>query len=203
MEKQETITRHSGRMKRRAEEVSAGDNQKHTHGRATSLASGVGLKPVTASPIRRRITLAVRRDNVSDARGSARPDLEHLFERNRELLTNYLAALEGGGHALPGHPKSSGAVLFPQVEAEAGLPVNSLATPRPGEGESDRMRLRGVIQGAAERLGVELRVLPRSPHATATPLTYAQLLERGRSSGSANCKVRGASASSSTTPVAL
>lgn len=36
-----------------------------------------------------------------------------------------------------------------------------------------------MIEDAAERLGVELRVLPRAPGATLAPLTYVQLLERG------------------------
>lgn len=200
MEKQETIIRHSGRTKRLAGEVSAGRDQEHARGRTAPPASG-GLKPVTASPVRRRITLAVRRDDAPDARSSDRA--ERHFERSRALLTTYFAMLEGGGHALPGDPKSNGAVFFPQVEAEAGLPHNSLAAPRAGEGEGHGVRLRGVIQGAAERLGVELRVLSRSPGSAPAPFTYAQLLERGRRSGSANCRVRGAGASSSTTPGAL
>jgi hypothetical protein len=175
MQKQETIARHSGRTKRQADKVSAGHVQERAHEKTTPTASGVILK----RGVRRRITQAVRKDNAADARSSGRPGLEQRFERNHAILTTYFAMLEGGGHALPGNPKTPGEVFLPQVEAESGLPYNSLVRLRAGDGEEYGVRLRGVLQGAAKRLRVELRVLPRSPGAIPVPLTYARLLERG------------------------
>lgn len=177
MEKQqEAGEAFSGRTKRQDEEVSTSHDRERTH---TRTAPVVGLKAIMVSPVRRRITLVVPRHNVPDLRSSGRPDLEQRFERNRAIITAYLAALEGGGHTLPEDPRRRGEIFFLQVEAEAGLPRNSLATRSADDGESHGVRLRGVIQGAAKHLGVELRILPSSPHAAPAPLTYAQLLERG------------------------
>jgi hypothetical protein len=168
------------RVKGRGGEVSRPINQEEkTHFRSTTRAWETDLSFLNGKPAGRRFTSAGRGEDLGPARSPGRLGLEKLFERNRAFLAGYLGALERGGLSLPENPMRGGEVFYPQVEAESGLPRNSLAARQADVGDDNAIHLRGLIDGAVPGLGVELRVLPRLPSKPPSPLTYERLLERG------------------------
>lgn len=166
------------RLKQQGAKIPKWTDKKTPHLRVISAASGVPYGQLSAGPLRRRIGSAVREIGLEDRRNQAR-NREAIFDRKCALLNEYFSYLERGGFNLPEVPKSGGEVFFAQVEVEAGLPQRSLSLIDYENEHDNNTRLRRLVGSAASRLGLGVRVLPRSPATELAPLTYERFIERG------------------------
>jgi hypothetical protein len=166
-------------LKTRGEHLPSRTRRQSPHFRAISAASGIDFKYLIIEPCKSRITLAVEEVGLAPKKGSLKYRREASYSRNSALLRNYLKWLMDNGLKLPEDPWRREEILFTQVEAEAGLGLHSLCV-RPRDGDrAPNVLLRGMIKEAAVSLGMEVRVLPYGPGDQQSPITYAQLLEKG------------------------
>jgi hypothetical protein len=169
-------------LKSKGEKVPAQGLAGEPHIKAISAASGVPYRFFSAHPITQRLAFACQEIGINsdiEKGESARQRLESLFQRNCSLINSYLKSLEAQGLKLPRHPKHCGELFWEQVGAESGVAFKSLVSKKHSQVESDKICLRDMVEEAASRIGMEVRIAPLSTESLVTPLTYAFLLEQG------------------------
>jgi transcriptional regulator with XRE-family HTH domain len=148
------------------------------HLKVISAGANIPYRDILTPPCRRRIDLAVQEIGL-DKKHISEKDKRFIFERNCKLIYSYLESLEARGQKLPEDPEHPGEVLFVQAEVESGVSCDALVFKGRRTDESYTVHLREIVNCAAPRVGLEVRILPQFLKHKATPITYEVLLEKG------------------------
>lgn len=168
------------RPKKLGQDVQSGTHQGKPHFRSVSAAPSGEHESLAGAPAGHRVSLTVHDLSADGERGAAELKGRNIFEQNRALVANYLKWLGERGLNLPENPRRRGEIFFPQAEVEAGVSCNSLNLNKNHVDNSNRARLREMLDCSVTRLGLAVRVLPQRPGQEETPITFGRMLEAGK-----------------------
>lgn len=165
-------------LKRKGAKLPSYSNKANPRISVISAVSGVASRHFVTPTFRRRMALALREIGLERPLNLVIKE-KAAFEHNCALISHYLNLLEETGLKLPENPSDRGEVFFGQAEIEAGLKHNTLLITGADANDERKILLRQMIEGAAQQLGMEARILLQDKGRIGALITYEFLLHQG------------------------